>query len=256
MMDQGMIIDAHAHLADSAISALNVEAEVLLSTMDRCGVQAAVVQPFPYPKTSIEQVHDAIAELAENYRGRIFGMASINPHWPAERYRREAERCVRDLGFVGLKLHPLGHLAPINAAVSDIIFETAAELETPVMIHTGFGVPFTLPALAIPRARQYPKLKIILAHAGESLYAAEALVAAGECENIYLETSWSQPGGIQNFISSLGAERVMMGSDLPNNLEPELAKYRSIDISDQQRRQSLGSTAAAVFGLPVGKEQI
>jgi predicted TIM-barrel fold metal-dependent hydrolase len=246
-----MIIDAHAHLYDSAISGLNVEPEVLLETMDRVGVESAVVQPFPYPKTPVEQVHDAIAELAVRHGGRIFGLASIDPYWPADRYRREAARCTRELGFVALKLHPLAHRAPINAPSSNIVFQTADDLGVPVMIHTGFGVPFTLPALAIPRARQYPRLRIVLAHAGESLYAAEALVAATECENIFLETSWSQPGGIQKFVSVLGAGRIMMGSDLPNNLEAELAKYRSIQISDEQRRQCLELTARQVFGLVI-----
>lgn len=246
-----MIIDAHAHLAGSAISGLHVEADVLLATMDQADVDAAVVQPFPRPQTSVEQVHDAIAVLAEKNRGRIFGLASIDPHWSADRYRREAQRCIHDLGFVALKLHPLGHLASINAAASDVVFQTASELGVPLMIHTGFGVPFTLPALAIPRARQYPDLKIVLAHAGESLYAAEALVAATECANIFLETSWSQPGGIQKFITTLGPQRVMMGSDLPNNLESELAKYRSIDISGEQRRRCLGLTAREVFGLKI-----
>ena len=92
------------------------------------------------------------------------------------------------------------------------------------MIHTGFDVPFTLPSLAIPRARQYPGLSLILAHAGESLYAEEALVAATECANITLETSWCNTGQIQGFIRTLGSGRVMMGSDLPENLPAELAK--------------------------------
>ena len=246
-----MIVDAHAHLAGSAISGLVVEADVLLRTMDDCGVDAAVVQPFPKPIKPVEQVHDAIAELAVRHPGRVFGLASIDPHWPADRYRKEAKRCVEELGFVALKLHPLGHLASIQAPASDVIFETASDLGVPVMIHTGFGVPFTLPALAIPRARQYPAMKIILAHAGESLYASEALVAATECSNIYLETSWSQPGGIRKFITTLGAQRVMMGSDLPDNLSPELAKYQSVELSEQQRRQALYSTAVAVFRLPL-----
>ena len=59
-----MIIDAHAHLAGSAISGLHVAPDELLAAMDRCGIDAAIVQPFPYPVGAVEAVHDAIAELA------------------------------------------------------------------------------------------------------------------------------------------------------------------------------------------------
>ena len=43
----------------------------------------------------------------------------------------------------------------------------------------------------------------------------------------------------------------MMGSDLPNNVLVELAKFDSIDISEEQRRMCLGGTAEQVFALPL-----
>jgi hypothetical protein len=244
-----MIIDAHMHLGGSAISGLNISEADIISTMDRAGIDASIVQPFPYPPGPVQEVHDSIARFAAKHPHRIFGMASISPHLPADDYRREAERCIKELGFVGLKLHPLGHLAPILSRAADVFFETASWLTVPAMIHTGFGVPFTLPALAIPRARQYPNLQIILAHAGESLYSEEALVAAGECENIHLETSWSKPGEIRHFLRKLGGGRVMMGSDLPDNTETEITKYRSIDIGEEERAAGLGLTAIRIFRL-------
>ena len=33
---------------------------------------------------------------------------------------------------------------------------------------------------------------IVDAHAGESTYCEEALIAAEECANVYLETSWRE----------------------------------------------------------------
>jgi hypothetical protein len=43
----------------------------------------------------------------------------------------------------------------------------------------------------------------------------------------------------------------MMGTDLPDNVQTEMAKYRSIDINEEARSQSLGETAREVFGLPI-----
>jgi len=244
-----MIIDAHLHLGDSAISGYNVKAEDLLRAMDRAGTDSAVVQPFAKPQGPIEKINDYIAEQMVRYKNRFFGLASIDPHRGEDFYSREAERCIKELHFVGIKLHPSIHLAPINGKVSDIIFDTALRLNVPVMIHTGFGVPFTMPSLAIPRAKRYPDLKIILAHAGEYDYSEEALIVAGEYPNIYLETSWSHPSSIKRFIDTLGAGRVMLGSDLADNIIPEIAKYKSLDLSEENRRTSMSGTASELFKI-------
>ena len=244
-----MIIDAHHHAGKSAISGSDIPTEKLIAAMDRSGIDKAIVQPHPKPVMSVVRVHDYIAEQTIKYKGRILGLASINPHEGTEFYSREAERCIRELGFLGLKLHPSTHLSPINSQTSDIVFQTAQRLGVPVMIHTGVGVPFTMPCLVIPRARSFPDVRIVLAHAGNSDFGEEALIVAREFENIYLETSWNTVSWIQKFITSLGAQRVMMGSDLPTNIMPELAKYQSIDISESDRTAALSLTAAAVFGI-------
>lgn len=244
-----MIIDAHAHLGTSRIGGGSTSLDELCRAMEADAVDMAILQPFPYPTVPAEEVHDQIAELARRYPGRFYGLASISPHLPEKAYYREAERCIRELGFVGLKLHPLGHLAPILSAVADKAFVAAAALGVPLMIHTGAGVPFTLPALAIPRARKFPDLSIILAHAGESLFAEEALVAALECSNVLLETSGCPPGWIRRFIGALGGERMLFGSDLTDNLRSELGKYESLEIPDADRRAALAGTAARVFDL-------
>jgi len=244
-----VIIDAHNHTGKSAVSGTDIPIEKLLIAMDRSGIEKAIVQPHPRPVTSCIEAHDYIAEQTVRHKGRIYGLASINPHEGTQFYVKEAERCVKDLGFLGLKLHPSLQLSLINSATSDVVFQTAARLKIPVMIHTGFGVPFTMPSLVMPRARSFPDVKIVLAHAGNYDFGEEALIVAREFQNIYLETSGNTASWIQKFIASLGAHRVMMGSDNPNNMAPEIAKYRSIDVSETDRATALSRTAAAVFGI-------
>jgi predicted TIM-barrel fold metal-dependent hydrolase len=134
--------------------------------------------------------------------------------------------------------------------VSDVVFKTAAVLGVPVMVHTGTGAPFALPSLLIRRARQFPELKIVLAHAGFAIYSEEAIVAAEVCENIYLEPTWCIAGDIRKMIRMLGPERVMFGGDLPSNVPVELTKYRTLDLTDNEREWCLHRTAAFVFDLP------
>src|SRR5437762_1010440 len=97
-------IDAHFHLGDCRVFSLNAEEDAILAAMDRHGVDAALVQPFP-GATDARAMHDRIAALARRLPGRAYGIVSLNPHAERGAWTREVERCVRELGFVGIKLH-------------------------------------------------------------------------------------------------------------------------------------------------------
>lgn len=243
-----MIIDGHAHLGSCRIFDVTVTAEELLRTMDENSVDASIVLPLP-GAPDCPAAHDDIAALAQRHPGRIYGVASLNPHVDDDAYFAEVQRCVRDLGFVGLKLHPAGHACPPTGRDATKVFETARALRIPVIIHTGIGVPWALPSLVIPRAQQYPDVKIVLAHSGAYIYTAEAYLAATLCPNIYLETSWCGPHRIHEMAEALGPERVMFGADLPANVPTELAKYRTGGLSPEAQEICLGRSAMGVFGI-------
>lgn len=112
-------------------------------------------------------------------------------------------------------------------------FETAVKLNIPVIIHGGNGVPCALPSLAIPVAKAYPELSMVLAHSGAGMYGAEALIAAQQCPNITLEPSLTTVMDIPSFIRKLGAERVMFGTDIPLNASVELGKYKALHLTEE-----------------------
>ncbi len=245
-----MIIDAHSHLGKCRIYGNEVTEENLINTMDKNEVRSAIVQPFP-GVSDATAVHNQIAELTQKHPGRIFGMVSLNPYININTYRAETLRCIRELGFVAIKLHPAAHAVSPLSDTAMMVFELANELDIPIMVHTGAGTPFALPALCIPAARQYPNLRIILAHAGFAIYTPEAYVVAKECENVFLETSWCLGEDIAWLVNSIGAERVMIGSDLPSNLPVEITKYRTLDLENDQLKQCLYYTAKYVFKLKI-----
>jgi predicted TIM-barrel fold metal-dependent hydrolase len=216
--------------------------------MDRNGIDASVVQPFPGAPDP-RAVHDDIAGLVREHPGRFYGMASLSPHQPAEAYRGELRRCVQELGFVGVKAHALGHAIHPRSRDARLIFETAADLGIPVMVHTGHGVPFAEPTMWIPLARDFPDTTVVLAHAGAPGYTGVAVIAAEVCSNMVLESSWVSPHDLGRAIKTLGAERVLFGSDLHFNPGHELAKYQSLGLSEADLEKCLGGNAARVFGL-------
>ncbi|MCH8001843.1 MAG: amidohydrolase family protein, partial [Proteobacteria bacterium] len=129
-----------------------------------------------------------------------------------------------------MKIHTIGHAVHSRSADARLVFETAAELEIPVMVHTGAGVPFAEPAMWIPLALEFPETTVILAHAGGGIYTGPAIVAAEICPNIVLETSSCNPTDILRMADAVGSERVLFGSDLLPNAGAELAKYEMLGL--------------------------
>jgi predicted TIM-barrel fold metal-dependent hydrolase len=251
MIGDKLVIDAHCHLGKSLLSGVEISEEGLLSTMRTHGVDVALVMPQPFQGLEVIAIHDRIARLAQAQPCVIYGMANVSCRLPEAEYRRETTRCIRDLGFKAIKIDPSVHAVAPNHPIAEIVFATAQELGVPVIIHTGLGAPFALPALAIPPALQYPDLTIVLAHAGFGIYYPEALVAAQLCPNIILEHSWSPSFQVEAMAKSIGAERVMFGSDHLTNVAPELAKLQAIQLDEAQLAAILGGTAQRVFNLPV-----
>jgi len=248
-----MIIDAHAHLGYDYAYEEDFSLEDLLGNMEKNKIDISVVQPgTAFDSKIVIAQHNAIGALSKDMPGRIFGMANPNPHLPSRLYRGELERCVSDLGFVGVKLNPPAHAVNPTQSAGKRVFETASDLRIPVMVHTGSGIPWSLPSTLIPIARDFPNLSIVLAHSGSNIFASEAALAARLCPNIYLETSWLPGFIIYEFCKTLGADRIMFGSDHGDNVATELTKFGSIGLADEELEWCLGKTAGKVFKISVG----
>ena len=240
------IIDAHQHMGRSMYSGSETTAEGLLEGLDKYNISQALVMPQPNLEHPAA-LHDAIAETAAANPGRIFGMVNISPR--LKDFKLEVKRCIEDLGFKAIKLHPLGHNISIASKEARAVFELASEYGVPVLIHTGTGNPQSLPSLALRPARAFPDVPIILCHAGWSVYAEEAIVTAEAAPNIVLEPSWCGPYQIRAMINAIGAERVHFGSDHVNNIPAELAKFASIGLSGKELRLCLSENAKRIFKL-------
>lgn len=248
-----MIIDAHAHLGvDQSFDSVFTEAE-LLEAQQECGIDLTVVQPATaHDLATVQQYHDDIADLAGRRPGRFVGMANPSPHLPGDQYARELRRCVEQLEFAAVKIHPLAHAVNPLGRAGRRAFAIIDEMGLPVMVHTGVGTPWAAPSLLETIAIAHPRLRIVLAHAGGMVFAAEAGQVASRCEKVYLEPSWCGGFIIRRWVEELGAHRILFGSDHADNAVTELAKYRSMGMDPEQLALVLGGAAAAVFGLAPG----
>src|SRR5436190_3519320 len=221
MRDGFRVYDAHAHLGVARHSGRRHTANDLLRAMDRTGIDRALLIPFPVVD-NYRAAHDGIAEAMRAHPDRFSGAACIDPFIPEPEFRAEVRRCAENLGFRALKLQPQYQaLNPVSGR-GDFLFAAAAEHKLTVVVHTGAGAPFALPSLYIMPARKFPDLAIVLGHAGGGLYSLEAIVAASVCPNIFVELSSLMPHHVNEILAHVPAQRLMIGSDLPESAETEM----------------------------------
>jgi predicted TIM-barrel fold metal-dependent hydrolase len=222
----------------------------LLESMEEHHVDVSLVQPYP-GADSVRDVHDRIAALARDNPGRFFGIASINPHQDRQAYFDELSRCVKELGFVAVKLHTIGHALNPAGADALTVFESASQLGIPVMVHTGPGIPFAAPSALAPRLKSFPQVPLVMAHAGHGIFSGEAIAMAQAFPQVTLEPSWCTFYHIGAMVDALGANRVMFGTDLPPNVPVMLQSIRALGLGKEDEAMIMGGTAKAVFKLNI-----
>jgi predicted TIM-barrel fold metal-dependent hydrolase len=75
----------------------------------------------------------------------------------------------------------------------------------------------------------------------------EAIVAALFCSNIFLELSSLLPHQVLDVLNYVPSYRLMIGSDLPENVSTEIGKVLGLLIEDQDKRNILSGTALGIF---------
>lgn len=243
-----MIIDVHAHLGWDYVFDEHFTLEEQLKKHEDFGIDRTILQPAScHDLASVMQQHDAIAAAARAYPGRFYGMANPNPHLPAAVYEKELRRCVEELGFVGVKIHTFAHAVHPCGHAGTRVLELARKLGLPVMVHTGAGIPFANPSNLVEAAARYPDVTIIMAHSGMMIMAGETIAALRQHGNLYADTTWTAGFNIKRWADELGAHRLLFGTDHADNAGTELAKLRTIGLTEEQQAEIAGRSAERLF---------
>ncbi len=246
-----MIIDTHAHYGHDYVFDEDNYDDTLLYYYNKYKIDYAIIQPS-IPRPYIDEtakIHDEIYNLCQKHNNRFFGMASINPLFKPEDYDAELTRCIKKLGFVGVKITPIGHAAHPALESCLHVYEICRSLKIPVMIHTGSDISFANPINILAPAKAFPDIKFILAHAGGDILFTAALYVAEICNNVYLEPSFLNIYALKSAIDKIGPDRVMFSSDMPMNVPVELVKYRTITEDSVVLDKLFYKTALEVFKL-------
>ncbi|RJP17398.1 MAG: amidohydrolase [Candidatus Abyssobacteria bacterium SURF_5] len=299
-----MIIDAHCHIWEEKLMSAemrriidavaerfkpqypdqlsNGTIERLLGEMDEAGIDKTVLLAldaglaFPSHLT-VRDYNDYVADIVKRHPDRIIGFAGIDPRRGKEALV-ELDRCA-DIGLRGLKLWTLTGFYPDDERYYPL-YERAAELKMPIVVHTGTGPPgtylkFNRPVYVDKMAVDFPEIPIIMAHLGMP-WIDEAVAIVIKNPNVYVDISQWQvfsktPFVLCQALTQLkigcgGMHKVLFGSDWPLltpllshkewvnyikelSMAPPLQMMGLKDFTEKDKTQLLGANAERILNL-------
>lgn len=237
-----MILDAHVTIGRSRDVELDVE--TLLATMDRLGIDRALVGP-PEPTIPVRnrEGNELTATAAARSDGRLLAYAVATP-WLGAAALEELSRA-REAGAVALKLDPALQGFDLLDGLADPLVELAAASGWPVYVRTGtppHGMPLQLAALA----HRHPTVSFLMGKSGATDFGQDGPPALAQVPNLYADTAH------MNWPVALAArgqgDRVVFSTDAPFAAPAvELARVTEAPIANDVRAAILGDTLASLL---------
>ena len=179
-----MIIDFHTHIFPDKISSFVIDKlsrtsktisfsdgtlNGLINSMQNYEINFSVILPVATHTEQVEKINNSAADINEKFfeRGIIY-FASMHPDF--ENYRAELFR-IKNLGFKGIKIHPVYQNKNLDDKKFLNIFDRAAELDLIVVTHAGLDIGFPGVVKCSPKMsrnviEKIGNFKFVLAHMG------------------------------------------------------------------------------------------
>lgn len=211
-----------------------------------------------------DEVHVYAADFARACGGRVIPVGSVHPTKAAD-----PERAVLDLvakGFRGLKIHPAHQHCFPNAYRSgnrglEALYRRAEQSGLVLIIHTGTSIfPGARNVYADPIhcddvAVDFPKLRIVLAHAGRPLWMDTAVFLARRFPNVHLDISGIPPQKLLEYLPRLEeiSDKILWGSDWPSpgvkGLRENVDRFLALPISDEAKLRIASGNARRLYAV-------
>ena len=233
-------------------------------------------------------LNDGLAAAVKD-EPNLRGMATL-PLQDPRQAAQELERCTRELGLRGAMLVTnLGDGRNLDDPGLEPLWEAAEALDAPLLLHPTnvaarterlqdyflenlLGNPFdtTIAAASLIFGGvldRHSDLKFVLSHGGGYLSLAYARLTHGFNVNpasrgkaerppqdylrrFYYDTILFHPAALEHLVRLVGAERLLLGTDYPFNMEPPdpVRAIEALDIAREQSERILGN-AARLYGF-------
>lgn len=216
-MENRKICDAHVHLGRSNGINATLHLDQIDNFIKKFDIENLLLFPF---EIDTNEDNEKIKKLSKINK-KIHGMYWIQ--------KNQIEKDVKNLnegigdGYVGVKFHGTYENLPISDDTYKPVLEVLNEKEALLIVHTGRFKDGDISSNtsylhAVNVAKEYPKIKVILAHMGGNDHSVvkKALDASKNVKNIWFETSGiTAPIRVEKAVEEIGPERILFGSDAP-----------------------------------------
>ena len=223
--------------------------------MEMLGVDKAVISRPIETKRCLPEIFTAanniIRDSIKRHPDKFYGMAYVHPGYLKEALY-EIDRCVNDLGFVGIKLY---YDYFMDDPAYGPIIEKCIDLDIPILQHCAHcmdsGNKKRQPLISdgvhmANAARRYPEATFVMGHFTicEWEYSLKAIV---DCPNVYTDMSGSSYDcpQIEKAVELLGADRILFASD--NSWVTCVGKRLGANISEVDKKTILCGRAFERF---------
>ena len=259
LMYDNPVISWHEHVwfnssRDWTLNVANADRKVEVMTMlgfDRIVISLPVMEPKRCPAEMFRAANNVVYEATKRYPGRCYGMAYVHAGHMQEALA-EIDRCVQELGMVGVKLY-YDYLPddPVNAP----IIEKCIDLDIPILIHSmrcmdpvsQLQQPLCSTGVHIANvAKRYPEATFQMGHFTITDWQYQ-LKAIAPYKNIYTDMSGSAYDcpQIEEAVKMLGADRILFATD--DSIVTSVGKILGAAISEADKKTILAGKAFERF---------
>lgn len=242
-----------------------VTPEQLIREYDECGIEKMIILGWDAETGSkLPPVpNESVASYVSHYPERMIGFCSVDP-WKGKAAVDELERCAKDLGLKGVKLHPIAQAFRPNEDRFYPIYEKCVELDFPIIFHTGTtgwgrGLPggggakldYANPIYLDQVAADFPTLTIVMAHPAFP-WIDEQLAIATHKFNAFIDLSGWSPKyfdpAIIRYMTKQIPSKFLFGTDYPF-LHPSkwLSAFDNLGLDESIKKKVLSENARRVF---------
>lgn len=249
-----MIFDANTNIGPTLVPGSEFEFEPSLVNLEDyladAGVDRAVVAPLKPPNYDFDTANARLAAQLSD-RDNLIGIGRIDPRH--EDAGIQAERALTDYDLNGLKIDPWEETFHVDEPYVHPVVEVASDHNVPLWIRSGYYAMSH--ALSVRElALSFPDVPMIVTHGGHlnisGLSLPDATILAEETTNTYFEMSGVyRHDFIQDMVATIGAERILYGSNAPYFLpEVEVSRITDAYVDQDDKEMLLGRSLAKLLG--------
>jgi hypothetical protein len=240
-----------------AIPTQEIPLQTTLAAMDAAGVGRALISAWHGPQGALIS-NDEVASWMKQAPDRLFGICSPDISQPMHAVR-EVRRCVKQLGFKGVRVLPWLWNLPPNDRRYYPVYAECCELGVPFCTQVGHTGPLmpSEPGRPIPYldevALDFPDLVIVGGHIGWPWFN-EMISLMTKYPNIHVDTSAytikRYPPEVIAYLKAHGTKKVLFGSNWPMIAPADcLRDLDNLGLNAETQAAFLHDNAARVFKL-------